>query len=203
MQSTNRRFLAGLPFLVSVVTGLTLSCARLPSAQAQTLTLSSTRAQKIKGWGFTVSTNQTGNYSSILAADNPAMAQLAYKSGVNVVRLEVPSTATNSSGQLDAPTMTSVKRDIQNAKDNGVTRYLLSTWSPPAYMKLPVQSVLGQVGSNEAEYLDPARVNDFAEHWVKIVQDIQSAGFRYRKVSLFRTNLMLQIRVTTVASTTL
>jgi O-glycosyl hydrolase len=149
-----------------------------PAAHAATATVSWTLSQPIKGWGIfpSLSHSLSDNYDMV---GKTAIQNAVYALGANIIRVKLDANCGKSDGTLNttaAPSMTDLVNQITIAKNHGVSKYILSVWSPPAYMKGPEQTILGQSSTGQVEYLRQDQETSFVNYYIKAVQYLNSHG---------------------------
>ena len=137
-----------------------LACCETGVRANSNATLGANASQTIKGWGMYPSDGLSTQPSSIQAA--------VYATGVNFARFRIPPGAGNSDGTINTSVLAPYVSDMQTAYNHGITNYFISSWSPPAYMKLPYQITLGQQ-NGVVEYLNPAYESQYVSFTVNVL----------------------------------
>jgi len=126
-----------------------------PKAQAITLTISSTKRSDIKGWGLVPSYyNGSRPEQNYTEQTKPLVSDAVYGVGQSFVRLELSggyyrsadaafsvnsitfnTTNSNNPGSWAQDRMDYMVNEMNLAKSKGVSKYILSSWSPPDAFK--------------------------------------------------------------------
>jgi hypothetical protein len=100
----------------------------------------------------------------------------------NIARLDISSTLGKPDNTLDNNRLQDLRDYLKILKDRGITDYIISNWSPPAYMKAPQQVRWGQTPSGQSTYLDPKYVNSgsygYADYIVAVLTSLRTSGFK-------------------------
>lgn len=109
-----------------------------------------------------------------------ALPQAIGDLGFDVARVYLTPTLSPSSGTIDANRMQDLKDHLQTLKNVGVSSYMLSNWTPPAYMKSPSQVRYGYYNGAD-QYMNPAYADgqgyDYADFIVDVLKQLRTAGF--------------------------
>ena len=138
-----------------------VACSEAKVRANSDATISTNASQTIKGWGL---------YPSDGLSAEPASIQTAIYSstGINFARFRIPPEAGNSDGTINTAELAPFLSDMEAATNHGCTNFFICLWSPPAYMKLPYQSTLGN-DNGELEYLNPAYETNFVEYLTNVL----------------------------------
>lgn len=122
---------------------------------------------------------------------NPAVADISTRAlirdyvcdlGFSIYRLWIPTDTSTSAGSLVAARVTDITDMLAVMTAKGITDYILTVWSPPSYMKTPLQvnwgSYLDGTGdeSLDAAYYDGSGY-DYADYLVAVAQACVAAGY--------------------------
>jgi len=146
--------------LLTILMGVT-------TARASTARLTAD-AQPVLGWGC---------FQLRGLEDQPASTQqMFYDLGMTYVRLELRPECGNAEGMVDAASMDHLVGQIKLAKRHGITKYILSIWSPPDGMKLPDKTHLGKSAAGGPEYLNPDYEDRYMKYLTAAVNYLKAAG---------------------------
>jgi O-glycosyl hydrolase len=159
------------------VAGLAIAvlASAVSAAIASTATVSSTGYQTVKGWGSFPSYFRT-DWSSTHQYDifnRPAIQDAIYAIGLDHIRVDVEPRLYISGTQLsdivlDSGAMGDLVNQITIARNHGVTRYIMSCWSPPAVWK--------DNGSINGGHLIAADEPYYVNYYIKVLRTLNSDG---------------------------
>jgi len=160
-----------------------------------TVQISNTNLVSFKGWGIfpapydrQMPTYADGSLAYGDASWLPATGALSSgnvfaalrDSGVQIARVYITPTIGKRDNTLDPNQLQDLKDHLTSLQNAGITQYVVTIWSPPAYMKLPDHVRYGTYNNNH-EYLAPAYANgsgyDFAHFYVAVLAKLKEAGF--------------------------
>ena len=100
--------------------------------------------------------------------------------GFDIARIYISPTVGKPDHTLDADRLQDIKDYLTILKSKGITRYITTVWSPPAYMKLPDRVRYGTYqGRNQ--YLDSTFTEEtsysYPDYYVSVLKDLRTAGF--------------------------
>jgi len=163
-----------------------------------TVQISNTNLVSFKGWGIfpapydrQMPTYADGSLAYGDASWLPATGALSSgnvfaalrDSGVQIARVYITPTIGKRDNTLDPNQLQDLKDHLTSLQNAGITQYVVTIWSPPAYMKLPDQVRYGTYNNNH-EYLAPAYANgsgyDFAHFYVAVLAKLKEAGYGQR-----------------------
>jgi O-glycosyl hydrolase len=158
------------------------------------VTVSSQILQPFKGWGIypapydrmqpTFSSGSDTEDDSWLDRSTSlydAVAGLNF----NIARTYITSTIGKADNTLDSNRLQDLKDHLQVFKTRGISNYIISNWSPPAYMKGPVPvrwgKTSGDPSSAQSTYLNPTYADgigyDYTDYIVAVLVNLQESGF--------------------------
>ncbi len=101
-------------------------------------------------------------------------------SGAEIARVYISPTIGRPGNTLDPARLQDLKDHLASLHNAGIAKYIVTVWSPPAYMKLPDHSRLGKVKGVD-QYLDPryaqAGQYGYADFYVAVLSALKDAGF--------------------------
>lgn len=157
---------------------LALACilSFTPGLSGSTATINGTGLQTVKGWGafpsfFRTDESPTGHASDIF--DKPLIQDAIYEIGLTYIRVELRTKLYVSGTQLNDIVLNSAAvddlvRQLQIARDNGVTDYITACWSPPAVWK--------DNNSVNGGHLIAANAPYFVNFYIKVLQTLNARG---------------------------
>ena len=112
--------------------------------------------------------------------------------GFSIARVWVPTQYSTAPASYDAARQADLTTALSILTARGITDYILTQWSPPAYMKLPNQATWGSTSVNGADsaYLNPIYADgvgyDLADFWLAVAQYCINAGYTGLKAISFQ-----------------
>jgi O-glycosyl hydrolase len=103
--------------------------------------------------------------------------------GFSIARIWVPTQYSTAEASYSAARQADLTTALSILSARGITEYLLTVWSPPAYMKLPNQATWGSTTINgpDSAYLNPIYADgsgyDLADYWLAVAQYCINAGY--------------------------
>ena len=160
-----------------------------------TITVKPTTLQELKGWGLFPAPYD--RQRPMFANGQPAYGDISWLQpsqatppdqlhetvldlGFDIARVYISPTIGRSDHRLDADRLQDLKDHLALLHRHGIKHYMISNWSPPAYMKLPDRVRYGQYHGRR-QYLDPAFADgqgyDYVDFVVEVLQELRRSGF--------------------------
>ncbi|MFD2611611.1 glycoside hydrolase family 30 beta sandwich domain-containing protein [Paenibacillus gansuensis] len=169
MKFYRKAHVSGLAMLLFV----TLVLGSFPGsshAATNSVTVSSTDSQTMKGWGAFPSyfrsdwNTESGTQNFTIFNKSQIQSALYSELGLNIIRVDLQPRAFNAATwSLNTTALADLKQQIQIARDYGITDYVVSVWSPPAAMKDPAD-INGQTPSGQATHLRTDMEDAFVQY---------------------------------------
>jgi O-glycosyl hydrolase len=152
--------------------GGSAAAANTPTYSA---TLSGTVQQPITGWGCFPGFIDWG--AKIIS--DKALQDAIYRDlGMTVVRVKIYPTYGNPDGSLNTAAIDrGLARQIETMREYGLTKWFITTWSPPKFMKT-IDNDKGKV-NGEANHLKPDCEDAFAKYYAQVLvylRDVKKLG---------------------------
>lgn len=140
------------------------------AAQEYTITIGNDTYQTVEGWGlfpyFPLSSLTDGDI------ETQADKKLFKESGINIFRTELVAECGTSAGQIDSSKLDILANQIKAAASYGVSKYLLTIWSPPTYMKEIIQTG----GGSYRLHLRSDSYDTFCSYIIQCLTYLQNQG---------------------------
>ncbi|MBD3239998.1 MAG: hypothetical protein GF331_05385 [Chitinivibrionales bacterium] len=170
-----------------------LSCVFAGTASAQTAEILTEPRQTIKGWGAWPAYCRSDWGSDWHIFDKPHLQSLVYESlGINYVRVDIqPRFYDCHNGTLNETALNDMVEHLRIAQSKGVSKWIVSVWSPPCCMKTPghidgritewtankTDCVTGeQIPVGTVTSLNPQKVDQFCDYLVDVLMYLQDRG---------------------------
>jgi O-glycosyl hydrolase len=140
-----------------------------------TFTLSKDLKQQITGWGCFPGWVAWGER---IATDKSLQDAIYRDLGISVARVPIMPEYGNPDGSLNIDAIDkSLAKQIRTMRDYGITKWIVTTWSPPTYMKTLATSKGNQDG--RPNRLKPEFEDAFVKYYVQVLvhlRDTQNLG---------------------------
>lgn len=160
-----------------------------PRVLLSAVTVEAETLQEFKGFGLTPAyydritpTFNNGNtaFNDASWLDEPdALHDAVLGLGFDIARVPFVPELGVSPGVLDQDRLDDLVEHLDLLREHGIDRYMVTNWSPPAYMKTPDQVRWGEFSGRE-QTLDPWYANavgyDYADYIVQVVRAVVDAG---------------------------
>ncbi len=148
------------------------------AAPGANLTMTSGDRQAINGWGVFPGyshSNWGAPYQSV--ADRPAIRDAIFNLNFNYIRVELASNSYSATApnNIDTTALDQLKTQILMAKSKGVNNWIVSSWSPPAPFKTPIQATSGQVNGT-VTYFNTAYTEQFCQYYANALAYLRDNG---------------------------
>jgi O-glycosyl hydrolase len=167
-----------LPVMVCILLALipaTSSGQRTVTVPTYRSTLSSSVQQPITGWGCFPGFIDWG---AKIGTDKKLQDAIYRDLGMTVARVKIMGDYCNPDGSLNTPAIDrNLARQIETMRDYGLTKWFITTWSPPVFMKT-IDSDKGTV-NNQSNHLKPEFEDAFVKFYIQVLvylRDVKKLG---------------------------
>lgn len=179
----------------SLITLVVLLQVKLLMGQGATLTISQTKLVDFKGWGLMPAPidRQMPTYSDGSKAwgdvswlpTSGSSANTIHKAvcdlSFDIARVYFSPTIGKNDHTLDMARLQDLKDHLTLLKNQGIPNYVVTIWSPPAYMKTPDAVRYGKY-NDKVQSLNPIYADgegyDYADYLVDVLKALRSANFK-------------------------
>lgn len=177
-----------------VIFGLVINTIQV-SAQGAKLNITQTKLLDFKGWGILPASydRKTPYYSdgsqawtdmTWLPASGSTPGKIhktVCELGFDIARVSISPTIGKSDNTLDKARMQDLKDHLTILSKEGISKYILVPWSPPAYMKSPDKVTWGKYLDRD-QFLNPEFADgtgyDYADYFIDVLKELKNSGFK-------------------------
>lgn len=162
-------------FVLFFVPGINLSLSYGQSVPTYTITLSDSVSQPVTGWGCFPGFVDWG---ARIGYDRSLQKALYGELGMTVGRVKIYPQYCNRDGSLNTHLIDIyLAREVETMRSYGITNWIITTWSPPVFMKT-LNDTIGNV-NGQPNHLKPEFEDAFVKFYARVLvylRDVKKLG---------------------------